>query len=161
MKSLALVVLFVAGCSSAPDPNIAVQGAPMSVASLAGTWSGTYRIADGSRRGVVRFDLAPRDSVATGSVIMQPGSQTTNDALAPRGDVPHPEGAGLVVRFVRVANGRVRGELDPYTDPECACTVHTVFEGRVKDRSIEGTFVIKNDRDGTTRAGDWSVTRQP
>jgi hypothetical protein len=160
LAGLALV-LVLAGCSSAPTPDIAVSGASASVEGLAGRWTGTYRLADGARRGVVSFDLAKGDATATGSVIMQPASQTTGDALAPRGDIAHPEGAGLAVRFVDVANGRVRGELDPYTDPDCACTVNTVFEGRQQGDRIEGTFTIRNPANGTTRKGDWSVSRRP
>jgi hypothetical protein len=151
----------MAGCASAPPPPITVSGAPPSVASLAGRWVGDYRISDGSRHGVVTFNLSPGDNLATGSVIMQPASLVTVDALAPRGDLPHPPGAELTVKFVQVENGLVRGQLDPYTDPDCACPVLTVFEGRQRDDRIQGTFTIRNKITGDTRLGSWSVTRQP
>ena len=162
-RALPLLGLAVAlaGCASTPPPPIAVSGPPASVASLAGRWVGDYRISDGSRHGVVTFELSPGDSLATGSVIMQPASQTTVNALAPRGDLPHPAGAELTVKFVRVANGMVRGQLDPYTEPECACPVLTVFEGRLAGDRIEGTFTIRNTINGDTRAGTWAVVRQP
>jgi len=156
-----VLILLLAGCSGAPAPKIRVSGAPSAVATLAGRWTGNYRISDGTRRGVVEFDLAPGDTAATGSVIMQPRSQATDETLAPRGDLPHPVGAALTVRFVEVANGLVRGELDPYTDPDCACMVHTVFEGRQKGDRIEGTFSIRNTATGTSQTGEWSVSRQP
>lgn len=162
-KNLALIALAlpVLGCSSSPSPTpIEVSGAPTSIAALSGRWTGDYRVADGGRHGVISFDLGAGDSLATGSVIMQPLSQTTNDALAPRGDVPHPAGAGLSVRFVRAEHGLVRGKLDPYTDPDCACTVVTEFEGRQMGDRIEGTFTIRNTLNGATRAGTWSVARQ-
>jgi hypothetical protein len=163
-RHLALIALAlpVLGCSSAPSPSpIAVSGAPSSIAALAGRWAGDYRVSDGGRHGVITFDLGSGDSLATGSVIMQPLSQTTAEALAPRGDLPHPAGAGLSVRFVQAENGMVRGKLDPYTDPECACTVITEFEGRQKGDRIEGTFTIRNTLNGATRAGTWTVARQP
>jgi hypothetical protein len=162
MKILMLcVAATLAGCASAPPPPIAVSGAPSSVASLAGRWVGDYRIADGSRHGVVTFVLSPGDTFATGSVIMQPAALTTVDARAPRGDLPHPAGSELTVKFVQVENGMVRGRLDPYTEPECACPVLTVFEGRQKGDRIEGTFTIRNTINGDTRVGTWNVARQP
>jgi hypothetical protein len=157
LLSLAVVL---AGCASAPPPPIAVSGPPSAVANLAGNWVGDYRISDGSRRGLVTFDLSRGDSVATGNVIMQPASLTTVVALAPRGDLPHPAGSELTVKFVQVANDMVRGQLDPYTEPECACPVLTVFEGHVKGDRIEGTFSIRNTINGDTRTGTWSVVRK-
>lgn len=154
--SLGLAVALT-GCASAPAPPIKVSGTPSSIANLAGRWVGDYRISDGSRRGVVLFDLAPGDSVATGNVIMQPASLATANSLAPRGDLPHPQGSELTVRFVQVESGMVRGELEPYVEPECACTVITVFEGRRKGDRIEGTFIIKNTVTKETKAGDWRV----
>ncbi len=148
------------GCASTPAPQIAVSGAPTSVAGLAGVWVGDYRLSDGSRHGVVTFDLLPGDSVATGSVIMQRASLNTMDPLAARRDSPGSTSADLTVKFVQVAGGTLRGELDPYTDPDCACPVLTVFEGRHKGDRIEGTFTIRNTINGERRVGDWSVTRQ-
>jgi hypothetical protein len=158
---LMCVTMALTGCASAPPPPIAVSGAPTSVASLAGRWVGDYRISDGSRHGVVMFDLSPGEHFATGSVIMQPASLATVDALAPRGDLPHPAGPELAVKFVQVENGMVRGQLDPYVEPECACPVLTVFEGRQKVDRIEGTFSIRNTINGETRTGIWSVSRRP
>jgi hypothetical protein len=158
---LACLAVALSGCASTPPPPIAVSGAPSAVAGLAGRWAGDYRISDGSRHGVVLFNLARGDNYATGSVIMQPASLATVDALAPRGDLPHPPGSELTVKFVQVANGMVRGQLEPYTEPDCACLVRTVFEGRLKGDRIEGTFTIRNTVTGEIRAGDWRVTRQP
>ena len=157
---LIAVSLLLTGCASATPPPIVVSGAPSSVASLAGRWVGVYRISDGSRHGVVTFNLSHGDTLATGSVVMQPAALSTVDALAPRGDLPHPPGMDLRVEFVQVANGMVRGQLEPYTEPECACPVLTVFMGHVEGDRIEGTFTIRNTLNGETRAGDWSVSRQ-
>ena len=151
------LALTLAGCASAPPPPIAVTGTPSSVARIAGRWVGDYRLADASRHGVVLFDLKPGEDFATGSVIMQPASLTNVNSLAPRGDLPHPQGSELTVRFVEVANGMVRGELEPYVEPECACRVVTVFEGRRRGDRIEGTFIIRNTVTGETKAGDWRV----
>lgn len=154
-------LLAIAGCASAPPPPIAVSGTESSVAGLAGRWVGTYRISDGSRRGFIQFDLSLGNDFATGMVIMQPAALVTMDALAPRGDLPHPAGSELAVKFVHVEKGMVRGQLEPYTEPECACPVLTVFVGRQKGDRIEGTFTIKNTLTGEIRPGSWSVVRQP
>lgn len=67
LLSLAVVL---AGCASAPPPPIAVSGPPSAIANLAGLWVGDYRISDGSRHGIVTFQLSRGDSLATGNVIM-------------------------------------------------------------------------------------------
>jgi hypothetical protein len=152
-----------AGCASTAPKPISVGGAPPSVAELAGQWDGQYRTVDGGRRGTIRFDLAKGDTVATGNVFMStsfeapmsPGAGAAPPGAAP----PRPATEALSVNFVQVDNGLVRGRLAPYTDPDCGCTVDTVFDGRVNDDRIEGTFTIKNTLTGTTREGRWSVQR--
>ena len=160
---LLAALLVLTGCANSSNPPISVGGAPPAVASLAGQWDGQYRTVDGGRRGTIKFDLAQGDTVATGNVIMA----STVEAPASPGAGAAPTGApaarpateALSVRFVQVDNGVVRGRLAPYTDPECGCTVDTVFDGRVKGDRIEGTFTIRNTLTGTTREGRWSVQR--
>lgn len=162
LLGLLAAVIVGAGCSSAPPPPIPVTGTPNAVAGLAGSWTGDYRLSDGTRRGVITFSLDPGDSVAAGSVIMSPSgaSPGTTDAAGRVVPGAHPQTEPLAVRFIEVQNGILRGRLDPYIDPDCVCPVETVFEGRLNGDRIEGTFVIRNTVEGTTRAGLWSVARR-
>ena len=157
---LLVSTLLFPGCASAPLPPVSVSGAPASVAALAGHWTGNYRLSDWARHGIVTFDLPPGDTLAAGSVLMQAPSQAMADGSAPHAGQAHAAGPELSVKFVQVANGMVRGQLDPYIDPDCACPVLTVFIGRQEGDRIEGTFTIRNTISGDTRTGIWSVERQ-
>ena len=159
-----LILMLFAGCAStSKNTPIAVGGVPSAVASLAGQWDGQYRTVDGGRRGTITFNLGKGDSLATGNVIMASTVEAPVSAgagTAPQGTpVPRPATEALTVNFVQVENGLVRGRLAPYTDPECGCTVDTVFDGRLKGDQIEGTFTIRNTLTSTTREGRWSVRR--
>jgi hypothetical protein len=67
----------------------------------------------------------------------------------------------LTINFVRKQGGTLLGTLDPYTDPDCRCTVNTNFQGAFTDaRTIEGTFTTTNPQGATPpTAGTWKVTR--
>lgn len=65
----------------------------------------------------------------------------------------------LRIAFVRVAGGNVTGTLDPYTDPECQCTVQTTFTGTLRGNTIEGTFVTRGPLP-REQTGRWRVTRR-
>ena len=45
-----------------------------------------------------------------------------------------------MISFVRIAQGSVCGRLEPYFDPECDCTVETVFVGELSAGMLEGTY---------------------
>jgi hypothetical protein len=65
----------------------------------------------------------------------------------------------LSIAFVRISGGDVTGTLDPYTDPECQCTVQTTFTGKLRGNTIEGTFVTRGPS-AREQAGRWKVTRR-
>jgi hypothetical protein len=67
----------------------------------------------------------------------------------------------LKITFIRKERGNLSGTLDPYRDPECACTVITTFQGSFKDAStIEGTFsTVPSQAGGTVTGGTWRMTR--
>jgi hypothetical protein len=160
MSWIVAAIVIGAGCSGAPSPAIPVRGPSESIALLAGSWVGDYRLADGSRRGSITFNLATGDSSATGSVVMVPvraNAPTPDQIGRPATEQP------LEVSFVRSQSGMVRGSLRPYTDPDCGCEVQTTFEGKLSGNSIEGTFTIRPvtvSTDHVTRSGRWSVTRK-
>ena len=152
-------LLFV-GCASAPLPPLTVSGEPASVAALSGHWTGNYRLSDWARQGIVTFDLEPGDTLAAGSVLLQsPSPATAAEGVSHVGQA-QPAGLELSVKFVHVEDGMVRGQLDPYIDPDWACPVLTVFIGRQEGDRIHGIFTICNTINGDTRTGTWSVERK-
>ena len=46
----------------------------------------------------------------------------------------------LTIRLVRVQGDTVTGRMEPYTDPDCQCTVETTFRGVLRGDTISGTF---------------------
>jgi hypothetical protein len=77
-----------------------------------------------------------------------------------RGNLELRSGQVLRIAFVRIAGGEVAGTLDPYTDPECKCTVQTTFTGTLRGNTIEGTFVTRGAELPREQAGRWKVTRR-
>jgi hypothetical protein len=65
----------------------------------------------------------------------------------------------LHVTFVRVAEGRVSGALEPYTAPDCQCVVSTTFSGSLRGDVVDGTFVTRG-ANGLEQSGRWRVTRR-
>jgi len=149
-------------CASTPKP-IPVSGSAADVSQLAGEWSGEYHGAGGGRSGLISFKLSSGADSASGDVLMfprqrtdpPPTSATTDQHGAPSPNPPQ----GLTIRFVSAARGMVSGRLDPYTDPECACQVTTVFEGRVHGDVISGQYTVRREGAGTL-TGDWKVTKK-
>jgi hypothetical protein len=97
--------------------------------------------------------------------MMPPGVDTVAAANATAGVGTTVSGAAarqaLTIRFVRKEGGKLLGTLDPYTDPDCRCTVNTSFQGSFTDaKTIEGTFTTAGPQ-GVRPAtgGSWKVTR--
>lgn len=158
-----LLVAATWACASAAPP-VPVSGEAAAIASLAGSWSGRYESPTTGRRGSISFDLQAGSDTARGEVQMIPaGADEPIHALEP---APSSEGGGftrsphfLTIRFVTVAEGKVRGCLEPYRDPVTGHTLRTTFRGAVRDDSIIGTFQTSDDRTGERSAGRWWVTR--
>ena len=155
--SAALVVL--AGCSSMPAP-VPLVGSPADVARLEGEWTGEYASFETLRSGSITFRLAAGADTAFGDVLMLPrqfhdvhttDEMRTHERARPR-DLP--------IRFVMTSGDRLTGVLDLYEDPECGCTLMTVFEGRIHAGTIEGDYVSTNTRTGEVTRGEWKVTRR-
>ena len=156
---LVLAVL-AAGCA-ATTPSVPVQGNVADLSRLAGEWSGEYVGDAGGRRGVITFKLAAGADTAQGDVIMFPQQRYTTrlvDDAQKTGSMPTPQ--DLSIRFVRTTGGLVSGQLDPYTDPECRCTVTTTFEGRLKGDTIEGHYVSHREGRVDPLRGNWKVKRR-
>jgi len=155
-----VLALAVAGCAST-TPVVPVEGSAADLSRLSGQWSGEYVGDAGGRRGVITFNLAAGADTAQGDVIMFPQQRYTTrlvDDPQKTGSMPTPQ--GLSIRFVRAAGGQVSGQLDPYTDPECRCTVTTTFEGRIKGDTIEGHYVSHREGGVDVLRGEWKVKRR-
>ena len=161
----AAAALVLTACVSAPP--VAVRGTPSALASLAGEWDGTYSSRATGRSGTIWFKLIDGEDHAHGDVLMTPAGGSR--AYDRRGPEPYPYGnpsyaqrrgpdTPLTIRFVRAADGRVDGVLDPYWDPACDCWVLTAFRGELLDGRVAGTFVSRFGESIAT--GRWDATRR-
>jgi hypothetical protein len=132
---------------------------------LVGSWSGEYSSRETGRSGSISFELASEKDTAYCDVVMIPAVQNLKIAVDPSNQTPVARQPALAeplkVKFVRLGEGRITGNLEPYTDPDCACTVSTTFEGRFTgaDR-IEGTYVTTGKASSQSITGQWKVTRK-
>ena len=146
-------------CASTPE-TVPLVGSAGDVSSLVGEWSGQYEGGSSGRSGNIVFVLRSAADTAHGDVMMIPrsaGEQISN--AGQRAPLALRAGQVLRIAFVRVAGGAVSGTLDPYTDPDCKCTVQTTFTGTVSGNTIEGTFVTRGSQLPSEQRGRWKVTR--
>jgi hypothetical protein len=140
MKKLILGLAFFAACG-ASQKEVAVQGADLDLARVAGDWDGEYKGTESGRSGQVSFSLQVGSHVAEGQVVMN-------------GATP------LKIEFVKIKQDQVKGTIAPYTDPSCSCQVETTFIGDIGDNVINGSFETKVSVNGQTQTGTWSVSRK-
>jgi hypothetical protein len=134
--------------SSSPAPPVPVAGSDLG--QLAGRWEGQYSSEATGRTGSIVFELKSGEKVARGDVLMVPkGAQ--DPKVIPQ---------MLNINFVNAACGVLRGTMDPYTDPACACEVQTTFVGRQSGDTIEGTFTTTPSGNLPITTGRWKITRQ-
>ena len=157
-------ILSALGCEwkRTPVPIISDTG---STGLLVGSWSGEYSSKETGRRGSISFELASEKDTAYCDVFMIPAVQAHKIAVQPTNQTPviqQPTPAEpLKIRFVRLGDGRITGTLEPYTDPDCACSVSTTFAGRFTDANrIEGTYVTTGRALSQSTGGRWKVTRK-
>lgn len=163
---LAALALAVAGCTGAPAP-VPVVGAPADLRQLAGEWSGEYQGETTGRSGSIVFKLAANADTAYGDVVMIPRERRgqrlpTQD---PSAGLPYSRAPEVLsIAFVRASGGGVSGQLVPYRDPECDCTLITHFEGDLHDDVLKGTYTSRRASAAgpadTTRTGVWRMTRK-
>lgn len=154
---LALVGLSVGACLYQPAA-VRVEGTHPDLAALGGRWIGEYNSDESGRNGTILFQLiASRDS-AYGDVLMIAGRHLQS-GNSPDSGLARGTSQLLRIAFVRVSGRRVSGAMAPYMDPECECTVHTVFSGAVRGNKIEGTYVTTLPM-GRQQGGTWHVERR-
>lgn len=160
----AAALLAAAACAGTPG-RVPVSAAPGASGTLAGQWAGEYHSPATGRSGSIMFHLSAGRDTAEGDVVMvprgAPGPLRRATAAEPGVVVTaSQQPSTLTIRFVRVQGDRVSGQLDPYTDPDCSCTVHTVFEGMVRGGRIEGSFTTRGAPGATPVTGTWHVDRR-
>ena len=156
-RRAALLIPLLLGACAAPGTPIPVKG---DAEILAGRWSGVYSSNETGRSGSILFTLEAGADTATGDVLMIPnwqGPYYVSQYVPPDEAVSTPE--PLKIQLVRVFGHQVAGQLEPYQDPECGCTVTTIFSGRLQGNSLVGVFHSYHP-DGRTTTGEWRVERQ-
>jgi hypothetical protein len=155
------LVALVLACGGAQTP-VPVVGASADLSRLAGEWYGEYSSVESGRSGSIVFKLVAGTDSATGDVFMTPQwLGRPGEVQAQRGPQPTTTPA-LAIRFVRVAGGQVSGALAPYTDPQCGCTLHTTFVGRLQADTLVGTYSSRHEQARDTQRGRWrAVRKQP
>lgn len=161
MKAIAigLIAAVLSSCGSRPMP-VQLQGDPVSIAWLAGSWTGEYWAGAGGRHGTLNFDLASGTDTLYGDVRMidpsgrlilpaDPGATHRVHVLSPQ---------SLRIDFVRATGNTVHGVLEPYRAPDCDCVVTTSFVGQVHGDEITGTFETRGGG-AIQQTGLWRMTR--
>jgi len=157
--ALGSFALLAAACAYT-GPPVPVAGTDQGIAALTGEWSGSYDFRDRGRSGSILFRLETQQDTAHGDVLMLlddqgGGFQAGSD---PWQVAPGPGSILLDIAFVRTAESRVAGALEPYEDPVCRCMLSTRFEGRIQGDRIVGTFTARTPADDELH-GDWAVDR--
>src|SRR5262245_48450666 len=109
MRTISILVL-VSACATS-NSSVPVEGSDTDVSLLAGHWEGSYEGTSSGRKGAVSLDLTVGNRVAEGKVLMN----SAND----------PNAKELGITFMKVGGRNLVGNIVPYTDPQCNCTVET------------------------------------
>jgi hypothetical protein len=156
---IGVALAIATGCHSQSMP-VRLQGDPVSIAWLAGAWTGEYWGGVNSRGGSLAFTLKNGTDSLYGDVTMM-GSNGQPLRAADPSDVHrvHAQSAQqLRIGFVAAEGNSVRGALEPYTSPDCECVLATTFVGQVHGDALTGTFETR--RAGRVIAeGQWEMRR--
>src|SRR5262245_29159162 len=127
-RVVAIASLVAVGCGGGQG-EVAVKGKDTELVRSAGDWEGDYEGIGSARTGTIKFSLQLGRHVAEGELVMS-------------GSTP------LKIEFVQVEEGKIKGTLAPYTDPNCSCQVETSFLGNVAGETISGMFETKIQKTG-------------
>ena len=155
-----LAIAFTVACRTVPQMPVQLQGDPLSIAWLAGSWTGEYWGGAGGRGGSLSFTLRSGTDSLYGDVTMvDPHGQQLHAADAMDVHARHVRSPQqLRIDVVRADADSIRGVLEPYVAPDCECTVNTTFFGQVRGDEIKGTFQTRNG--GRVQAeGSWEMKR--
>jgi hypothetical protein len=163
-RSLPLALFLIgavaaSGCGSSL-PKIDVNATPESLVELRGDWFGTYASDDTGRHGTIAFILSANPDSAFGDVLMETEDHDWREHDPDRITIRknHPE--QISISFVRIAGGRVAGQLEPYEDPGCGCTLTTVFHGSIEGNKMSGTYTSRHGMSDKVDEGVWNCSRR-
>ncbi len=160
-RMLILAALLGTGtaCRYQPSP-VTLRGRPPEIAALAGEWGGEYSGSQSGRSGSISLRITAGGDTAYGDVVMVSNiGQRLVAAHGEREHLAHARSADVLrIAFVRVAEGRVTGMLEPYVAPDCECRVTTSFSGTIQGDVVEGTFTTRG-AGGLEQSGRWRVSR--
>lgn len=148
------------GCGGTQTP-VPVVGLEADISRLAGQWEGEYSSVESGRSGSITFKLVAGADSATGDVLMTPQwlNRPSGGNMQP-GPTTQPVAQPLSIRFVRVSGGQVSGALEPYPDPNCGCTLHTTFVGRLQGDTLQGSYSSVHEQTRDVQKGRWRVVRK-
>lgn len=150
-------------CRTAPAPGpVPVQGTREAVSALAGEWTGRYWSKATGRHGTIRFDLPEQADTGFGEVeiTFSPSLHLLHHETEENKYEPKPCTV-IDITLVRVEDGRVRGSMAPYWDPDCDCRARTLFEGKISGDRITGTFTTQRaSTDRRLLNGEWLAARE-
>jgi hypothetical protein len=156
-----LAALLLGACAPAMTP-VPVSGSASDLHLLAGEWAGEYDAPESDRGGSIVFRLEAENARASGDVVMTPrigAAQVGTLTGEAAGIAIPPPGQVFRISFVRISGDRIRGTLDPYTDPDCGCVVQTVFVGAIDGDRVEGSFETAGHAKHPRTSGRWWVAR--
>jgi hypothetical protein len=162
VQALALSMIVLAGCGGSTLPPVEVVGNQADLQSLAGSWHGTFHNAQLRRTGQIDFQMSATSDSAFGEVnmYMETPSQPiwTNPTSRPANSASTPT-PWQRIRFVRVENGYVSGEMQPMYEPRCECYTVAQFIGRLRGDAIEGSYTSRSQTGRFETSGSWKVER--
>jgi hypothetical protein len=157
---ISILFLFWA-CQSRSSVNL--FGEKLDMKKLEGEWVGDYFSKDTGRSGRIEFTLIAEEEKAYGDVLMIPrgsGEPYRPVGYTERVEVDPKFPQLLTISFVEVMDGKVKGELTPYWDPEMQRRMYTAFEGVLHGDTISGTFESRMEQSPIYFYGQWEVTRK-
>ena len=151
------------GCSFAMRP-VHFEAGAADWESLAGHWRGDYTITGRARHGLIEFRLKGLPHEATGDVLMIfERSAWPVTGMPPKNGVssqPPLDSQLLAIQFVAADHGMIRGNMEPYWDPDRGCRAWATFLGSVDGRVISGSFISVCDDQMRVLHGRWRVERR-
>lgn len=165
---IAAIAVLMFGCATAPAPVPEVKkvtGRVIDIAELSGSWLGQYNSTVTKRSGVISLDLNESSGKAIGQVILTSKTpikvSSSPKSITSPGTVKRTQEKSLSIEFIAVQDGKVSGDVTPYTDPAFGeATVFTTFEGTLTGNRLEGTYTSRIGQDGHSYNGSWWAVRQ-
>lgn len=161
-RRFVVLALALCGCMPYAPPRVEVVGNPSDLQLMAGTWRGTFRNEQMKRSGKIEFHMSATADSAFGEVTMymeDPNQPIWTKPMTPPTAPSGPVSRWHRIRFVRVEQGYVSGEMEPMYEPRCACYVIPRFIGRLRGAVTEGSFTSRAQVGTFESSGSWHVKR--